>query len=269
MNFSFGDSAFSESQDDPDQTEQDGQQAASLSPMSPPFSPPLQLTQNDPSSLTTFFSEDPLETIGCSNEHIAVGSPEHNKQPTSSHSADTQHVLLQTTEESNVKLISFQESPTRISNCSQLPISSGSPHTPVKSQESTQQIRSILKTSSLKRNIDVVPCQGSCKCPKCITSCEHSKTAIEFIASQMSFADRIAGRLVAEMTNMRNIMEEEHKSGGEGGQSVSSTPKKVIASTLSFSLVWGLIVHHILTKINMYIYLFVMYEEAWSTYTYY
>lgn len=263
MNFSFGDSAFSESQDDPDHTEQDGQQAASLSPMSPPFSPPLQLTQNDPSNLSAFFSEDPLETIGCSNEHIAVGSPEHNKQPTSSHSTDTQHVLLQTTEESNVKLISFQESPSRMSNCSQLPISSGSPHTPVKSQESTQQIRSILKTSSLKRNIDVVPCQGSCKCPKCITSCEHSKTAIEFIASQMSFADRIAGRLIAEMTNMRNIMEEEHKSGSEGEQPASSSaPKKVIANTLSFSFVWGLIVYHILTKTNMYIYLFTMYGEV-------
>lgn len=84
----------------------------------------------------------------------------------------------------------------------------------------------------------------------------------------MSFADRIAGRLIAEMTNMRNIMEEEHKSGGEGEQSASSsTPKKVIASTFSFSLVWGLIVHHILTKTSMYIYLFAMYEEVWSTYT--
>lgn len=241
MNFSFGDSfAFSECQDDPKHTKQDGQRSASLSPMSPPFSPPLQLTQNDPSSLTTF-CQDPLETISCSNEHIAVGSPKHNKQPTS-HSTDIQHVLSQTTEESNAKLISFEESP-RISNFLQLPNSSGSPHTLAKTLDSSQQIRSILKTSSLKRDIDVVPCQGSCKCPKCITSYEHSKTAIEFIASQMTFADRIAGRLISEMTNMCNVMEEEHKSGGEGEQSASSSTLKVIASILSLSvLCMGLIV---------------------------
>jgi hypothetical protein len=187
-----------------------------------PLSPPSQTPDGTPNMSAPFPSGTPSDC----NTDVVPGSPEYKKEPYVSPQSVTDPVSIC----------------TPVNAVSNLPCTEGSLHidvgchpgTPIdpttpneRIEPESQQPKSILKTRS-------DTCRGICECPRCVSTCNVSTTARNFIRSQMRMADDVARKLLDEIRNIRTLVEDASASHAEGDAATlaSNIPSEKVRMTL-------------------------------------